>query len=110
MTSEQFRQFALACPDAEEGAHHGKADFRHGGRVFATLHQDGVTAMVKVSPGAQQELLEASDAFRPASGAWGRAGCTLLALDQVARSVVRDAVVSAWEFAVATAARRTAKK
>jgi predicted DNA-binding protein (MmcQ/YjbR family) len=110
VTPDQFRRFALACPDCVEGSHHGNADFRHGGRVFATLHADGVTAMVKVPPGTQQQLLASGDAFRPASGAWGRAGCTLVSLDRVPRQVVEDAVQSAWQFAVATATRRTAKK
>jgi len=110
VTPEQFRRFALACPEAEEGSHHGHADFRHQGRVFATLHPDGVTAMVKVPPGTQRELLAASDAFRPASGAWGRAGSTLLALDQVSAATIRDAITAAWQFAAATTTRRTTKK
>ena len=37
MTADDFRALALALPDVVEGAHHGKADFRTGGRIFATL-------------------------------------------------------------------------
>ncbi|MCK5940457.1 MAG: MmcQ/YjbR family DNA-binding protein [Planctomycetes bacterium] len=110
VTPDQFRRLALACPDSEEGSHHGNADFRHGGRVFATIHPDGVTAMVKLPPGTQQQLLASSDACRPASGAWGRAGCTLVSLDRVTVAFARDALVAAWEFSAAAATRRTAKK
>jgi len=107
---EQFRALARACPDAVEGAHHGHADFRAGGRVFASLHPDKVTAMVRVGPREQASLLARSDAFRPASGAWGRAGCTLMELAEVGEALARDALAAAWQHAVATAARSAATK
>lgn len=37
MTPEMFRNLALQLPGASEGAHHGHADFRVGGKIFATL-------------------------------------------------------------------------
>ena len=37
MNAEDFRQIALKLPGAEEGSHMGAADFRVGGRIFATL-------------------------------------------------------------------------
>lgn len=110
ITVEQLRALALSCPGAVEGAHHGHADFRAGGRVFATLHPDGVTAMVRVSPREQAALLAQSAGSRPASGAWGRAGCTLLRLAEVDAGVARDAVTAAWQAAVEAGARRAAKK
>ena len=110
VTTEQFRRLALGCPEAEEGAHHGHADFRYAGRVFATL-QPGGTGMVRVPPATQKELVTAhGDRFRPASGAWGRAGCTLLQLDAVDRAVLADAMAAAWQFAAAMAAARPSKK
>jgi hypothetical protein len=33
----EFRRLALSLPAAVEGAHMGHADFRVGGRIFATL-------------------------------------------------------------------------
>jgi len=104
------RRFALSLPDSEEGSHQGHPDFRRGGRVFATLHPDGATAMVKLPPSVQRELVGAGDVFRPAAGAWGRAGCTLVTLERAPIGAVRDAVQAAWEFAVAIGRRRAAKK
>jgi len=37
MTPEMFRELALQLPGASEGEHHGHADFRVGGKIFATL-------------------------------------------------------------------------
>jgi len=109
-TPGQFRKLALALPDCEEGSHHGHADFRYAGRVFATIHPGGETAMVKVPLATQAELLTSHASFRPASGAWGRAGCTLVELRQVTQSVLRDAMQQAWQFAAAMGAVRRAKK
>ena len=36
-TPDDFRRIALSFPGAEEGGHMGHADFRVGGKIFATL-------------------------------------------------------------------------
>jgi hypothetical protein len=66
--------------------------------------------MVKLPPGTQADLVAANKAFRPASGAWGRAGCTLVDLADVSLTVLRDAVTDAWQFAAAVTAVQRAKK
>jgi hypothetical protein len=102
MTPEQFRRLALALPEVVEGEHHRHPDFRAHGQVIASLHPDGERAMVKVPVPLQQQLV-ASDAavFAPATGAWGRAGCTMLVLGSAKVAVVRDALANAWQFAAA---------
>ncbi len=37
MTAANFRRIALSLPEAVEGSHFGHADFRVGGKIFATL-------------------------------------------------------------------------
>ena len=37
MKAKDFRRLALQLEGAEEGSHMGAADFRVGGRIFATL-------------------------------------------------------------------------
>jgi hypothetical protein len=67
--------------------------------------------MVKVPPVRQRELVGAhGDAFAPANGAWGRAGCTIVTLAAVTDGVLRDALGDAWQFAGAAAAAKRAKK
>lgn len=110
VTTEQFRKLATALPDCEEGSHHDNTDFRCGGRVFATIHASGETGMVKVPPAVQEDLLAGHPEFRPASGAWGRAGCTLVTLPKVTQRVLKGALQEAWQFAVAMGATKRAKK
>lgn len=102
MTPAQFRKAALALPDVVEGSHHDHADFRAGGRVFASLHPDGERAMVKLPPADQTRLVAAAPgAWAPANGAWGRAGCTMVVLAAVRVTEVKDALTLAWQAAAA---------
>src|SRR5579859_6039365 len=58
MTPNAFRRLALSLPDAIEGSHMGHADFRVGGKVFATIgYPDARYAMVKLSPEQQAKLV-----------------------------------------------------
>ena len=110
MTPDQFRRHALALPEVVEGEHHAHPDFRAHGRVIASLHPDGKQAMVKVPPGVQQRLVAGAGAFTPASGAWGRAGCTMVVLADTDAAVVRAALTDAWQFAAASAASKGVRK
>jgi hypothetical protein len=96
-TAADFRKWALALPEVIEGAHHGHADFRVGGKVFATLDAKEEGGMVKV-PGELQARLVRTEptVFRPSSGAWGRQGCTQVLLAAARRSDVSEALVEAW--------------
>lgn len=98
MTSGDFRRIALTLPEATESAHMGHADFRVGGKIFATLGypRDG-WGMVKLAPEDQAFLIRSHPkAFVPASGAWGRAGCTTVNLKAAGKRVLRDALTIAW--------------
>jgi hypothetical protein len=98
MTAQEFRRIALSLPQASEGAHMGHADFRVGGRIFATLgYPRSGWGMVKLTPDQQDWLVRARPAtFTPVPGAWGRAGNTSVRLRTARRSDVRDALTTAW--------------
>lgn len=96
---EDFRRLALAFPEAVEGAHMGHADFRVGGKIFATLGSpDADHGMVGLMP-EQQELAMAAEpgAFRPAAGAWGRGGSTLVNLANVSDAWLERTLHWAWQ-------------
>jgi hypothetical protein len=96
-----FRRIALGLSDAVEGSHMAHPDFRVNGRIFATLHPDGKRGMVKLTPDQQQEFIDANpSAFEPASGAWGRQGCTMVRLDSVEEMTLGEAMTLAWQNAV----------
>ena len=78
----------------------GHADFRVGGKIFATLPYEG-HGMVKLSAADQAHLVDPeTEAFMPAAGAWGRQGSTIVKLQRVSKDVVKDALQKAWQNAV----------
>ena len=76
----------------------GHPDFRVGGRIFATLASpDEAHGMVALLPEQQELAIEAEpEAFRPAAGAWGRGGSTLVALDRVSDEWLERTLRWAW--------------
>ncbi len=78
----------------------GHADFRVGGRIFATLGApDEAHGMVALMPEQQEDFIAlAPEAFRPAAGAWGRRGSTLVRLGTVGEDALEAALAAAWRL------------
>ena len=108
MDAAGFRRMILGLTGATEGAHMGHPDFRVGGRIFATLTADETTAMVKLPVDQQARFIETQAAFRPASGAWGLQGATMIDLAGAEEEVVGEAATIAWQN-IAAATRPRAK-
>jgi len=73
MTPEMFRELALRLPGASEGEQHGHADFRVGGKIFATLGYPTVEfATILLTPQEQASFVQAEPAsFAPVPDGWG---------------------------------------
>ena len=99
MTPAAFRKIALSLGGASEGAHGGHADFRAGGRVFATLgYPDAGWGMVKLAPEQQQILVASEPAmFTPVKGTWGLRGATCVKLSAADTRTARSALTMAWQ-------------
>lgn len=101
MSPDKFRRIALGMKGAIEGAHMGHPDFRAHGRIFATIYPNGQSGMVKLTPAQQQEFVRAdSGTFAPASGAWGRQGCTTVRFDSIDEDTLGHAITLAWQNTV----------
>jgi hypothetical protein len=110
MNGDDFRRLALGMDGAVESSHMGHPDFRVNGRIFATLDHGETRGMVKLSPEEQAEFIRAEPAtFVPAAGAWGRQGCTLVTVADVAEDVLGEAVTLAWQGAVRASVAKTPK-
>jgi hypothetical protein len=98
MTPAAFGKIALSLDGAVEGAHGGHADFRAGGKVFATLGYPGKDwGMVKLTPEQQQMLIAAEPTmFTPIKGTWGLRGATSVRLAEVDARTLRSALTMAW--------------
>src|SRR5271168_1117471 len=103
MTAGDFRRLALSLPGAEEGSHMGSADFRVGGRIFATLasEKQGYGNLM-LTPEVQAEFVaERPDVFLPIAGGWGRSGSTHLRLAVADEMVLEGALRAAWGLRLA---------
>jgi hypothetical protein len=108
MSTDAFRRAALALPGAVENAHMNHPDFRVGNRIFATLgYPDGSWAMVKLPPEEQHRLVESMpETFKPAAGAWGRQGSTMVRLEKAKPKVMSFALEMAWRLAQARSGQK----
>jgi len=98
VTAADFRRIALSLPEAVEGSHFGQADFRVGGKIFATLGlaSEGYGALL-LSPEQQAGMLEDEpEIFSPVPGGWGRKGSTRVRLAKVAPDILEGALRTAW--------------
>src|SRR5262249_52904168 len=98
MTAEDFRALALDLPEASEGSHMGHADFRVGGKIFATLGApDENWGMVRLTPDQQTLIVRTEPAvFQAIKGGWGRRGATGVHLALATEPSVRQALIAAW--------------
>jgi hypothetical protein len=100
MKAKDFRRLALKLEGAEEGSHMGAADFRVGGRIFATLaHEAKGYGNLMLTP-AQQALFveDQPDVFLPVAGGWGRNGATHVRLEAANEDLLAGALRTAWKL------------
>jgi YjbR len=98
MNAADFRRIALSFEGAEESSHMGAADFRVGGRIFATLaSQDQGYGNLMLTPELQADFIrELPEVFLPISGGWGKMGMTHIRLAQANEDVLTGALRTAW--------------
>src|SRR5277367_3922990 len=94
MDISDFRRLALGLEGAEEGAHMGAADFRVGGRIFATLasQSQGYGNLMLTLEMQAAFVEEEPEVFVPIAGGWGRMGVTHVVLARVSEDVLEGAL------------------
>lgn len=100
MTTRDFRRIALSFDGAEEGSHMGSADFRVGGRIFATLASaaQGYGNLMLTLDQQTAFVEELPEVFLPIAGGWGRMGMTHIRLAAASEEVLRGALHAAWKL------------
>jgi hypothetical protein len=112
MNAADFRRIALSLEGAEEGSHMGAADFRVGGRIFATLAAEHLGyGNLMITPQVQAEFVaEAPDVFLPIAGGWGRNGATHVRLAAANEDLLSGALRTAWKLRVDKNAKTAPKR
>src|ERR1700689_1199194 len=112
MKASDFRRIALSFEGAAEGSHMGAADFRVGGRIFATLaHERQGYGNLMLTPEQQAAFVgELPEIFVPIAGGWGRMGMTHIRLAAATEDVLAGALRTAWRLRLEKNAKSSPKK
>jgi hypothetical protein len=96
VSTERFRELALALKGTTEVPHVDRAAFRTTRRIFATLAPTGRSANLFLGPELQTLLTRARPTmFAALPNAWGQQGWTTAHLDHVDEGALKDALVAA---------------
>lgn len=97
ITSETVRRLALSFPETDEHPHFERTAFRVRKKIFATLDEKNRRLMVKLSPEDQSVFcLYDKQVIYPVPGGWGTKGATYIELTKVKRSMLKDALITAY--------------
>lgn len=95
---EQARKAALSLPETEEKPHFHLRSFRIKNKIFATIHADKNYVMVKLSAIDQSVFCAYNkEVIFPVPGGWGKQGATFIDLKKVKKSMLIDALTTAWK-------------
>ena len=97
VSSADFRRIALSLPEAVEGSHFGQADFRVGGKIFATLalESEGYGVLLLTADQQAGMVEDEPEIFSPVPGGWGRKGSTRVHLAKVAPDILEGSLRTA---------------
>lgn len=112
MNARDFIKIALSMEGVEEGSHMGAADFRVGGRIFATLaaEKQGFGNLMLTPEQQAAFVAEEPEVFLPVAGGWGRMGVTHIRLAKANEDLLRGALHTAWKLRVEKNAKTDKKK
>lgn len=97
VTIASFRQLALSFPGTEEKPHFERKAFRIKKGIFATLLEEKQQVCVKLSPIDQSVFCAFDkDIIYPVNNKWGLQGWTIIELKKVKKSMLKDALTTAY--------------
>jgi hypothetical protein len=106
-TGDDFRQIALALPEAEERETWGHPTFRVRNKMFATMATDGTAVSVKATKEAQAALVGSEPGTFSIPAYVGQHGWVRVTLANVDREELRELITEAW---LMTAPKRLARE
>jgi len=96
LSAEQARRLALALPEATEQDHHGRPSFRVGGRIFATLWDEGHMNVMVDADGVRTAAQGHPEAC--AEVWWGkRLAAVRVRLTEAGEELLAELLADAWE-------------
>jgi hypothetical protein len=101
-TFEAVREIALSLEKAEEGTSYGTPAFKVGGELFARLHQDGESLVVRTDFEQRAALMEADPETYYITDHYLNYEWILVRLSHVHSDALRDLLRGAWRSAASS--------
>jgi hypothetical protein len=98
VTFEKVRMLALALPKAEEGTSYGTPAFRVGGSLFARLHEDGESLVIKIDSSERSVRMKAEPETFYITDHYLNYPWMLVRLASVDPDDLRDLLEEAWRL------------
>lgn len=96
VSAAEARRLALALPEAVEQDHHGKPSFRVGGKIFATLRDEGTVNVFLDEDGIRTAVHELPEAC--AELWWGKwLSAVRVDLECIEPEQLSELLADAWE-------------
>ena len=95
----RVREIALALEGTEEGSSYGTPGFKVRGKLFARVHQDGESLVVRVDPFERDLLLKTNPGTFFLTDHYVDYPWVLIRLVAAKREVLRKALENAWRIA-----------
>ena len=93
--AQDLVRLALALPEATEQDHHGMTSFRVGGKIFATVPDEGHVRVMAGEAEIHAVVAHDPETFQPFY--WGkRLSCVVVVLDRVDAEELRQLLGQAW--------------
>lgn len=108
MTTEEFINLALSYPDTLASPHFDRTAFKIiNKKIFCTLHSEGKTANLKLTPNDQYAFsLINREAISAINNKWGLQGWTTFNLERIELQLMKEALDAAYENATSKASPR----
>jgi hypothetical protein len=104
-TFDVVREIALSLAGAEEGMSYGTPGFKVGGELFARLHQDGESLVVRTDFEQREALMAHDPATYYITDHYLNYEWILVRLSRVRPDALRDLLRGAWRCAAASKPR-----
>ncbi len=108
---EHVRKLALSFDDTEELPHFDRTSFRVKKKIFATMSEKENLVCVMLSP-IDQSAFTAYDkaVIYPVPNAWGKQGATYIDLGKVKKTMLKDAITTAYNHIIAKNVKKKTRK
>lgn len=99
MTEEMIIELALSFPGIELHTHFDRIGFKIAGkRMFATYLAKDNTVNIFLSPPEQKIFCKMNSGIYPVPNKWGENGATTFELNKVPLVILKEALLSAYNF------------